>query len=105
MSLNTQKLILFTIGLVVVYWITAQLHAYYCAPTGWFNIFWTPFMMGTPFCKTALQILNKTTEFYCTIWIGFISSIFSLLYNIFERLRVKEVKEVNNVDTFTSSTN
>ena len=95
---TSQKIFIMTLGLVFSYWLTTRLHAHYCAPSGLYGLFWTPLMMGSPFCLAAIQIMNKTTEIYSAIWLGLIGSLFTFLYSIYES--ISNISNTSNTSDF-----
>lgn len=79
---NSLKVLLLTILIIILYWISGRYHALYCTPSGFIGLLRVSYQMASPFCLVALTIMTKTTEIYFFIVMGLVGSIFSLIYNI-----------------------
>ena len=66
-----------------------QLHAYYCAPIGFWGLVTTPIMMGSPICIFFVNIIKHTSEIYSTIWLGLLSVIVSNTYTLIRNNGIK----------------
>ena len=78
---SAKKFLLFTVSLVGAYWATAQFHARYCAPVGFWGFINTPITMGSPLCIGATEVLSKTSQVYAATWIGVIGTGVSWMWD------------------------
>ena len=78
---SAKKFLLFTVSLVGAYWATAQFHASYCAPPGFWGFVNTPITMGSPLCIGATEVLSKTSQVYAATWLGVIGMGVSCMWD------------------------
>jgi len=84
------KIFFFICLLNLIYWSSTQLHAIYCAPSGFWGLFYTPIMMGSPICYFFIKIINHTTEIYCTIWLGIVGMLLTSVYDLIYSMGFKK---------------
>ena len=85
----------FTGSMVGGYWCVTQLHAYYCAPSGFYGMIQTALLMSSPVCRTFVSIMSNIDSIYGAVWGGLFLSSMSFLSDISKKFSINTQKVVD----------